>query len=648
MQDQKRVDVVMETSVSAITIVDAAGAIIYANPAAEALYGLTRDSLTRRGYNDPEWHITALDGGPMPDEDLPFRRVMATGEAVHDIRHAIVWPDGRRRFLSINGAPFAWEGDRLREMVFSVQDITHTLEQARSRSAGEAFYRGLLDDHPFPVVHYGPDTGILFCNRVTLEFFGLELGDVLGRRWSDMLSDAAAMEDARAALARLEPDAATVVLEQQHRDAEGRLRTVRWTNRGFFDAEGRLVRVQGVGEDITDHLHARRERERSEVRFRRLFETTPDGLILVDENRTIVEANPGVRTLLGYEPSDLVGTSVETLVPADFREHHAALAEHFMVQPGERAHMMAMMRQVSAVRADGQRQPVAIMLKKMELGGATMVLTIIRDREELENRNIELLEISQKLQREARRAEEASAAKTQFLATVSHELRTPLNAILGFADLLDKGQYGALSDEQREVMDIVLTQARHLLSLINSIVDVAGLSRAKGPPVAQVEIDLAALLQDIVRAYRMQPDARHHRFASRLPSEPVTVYADPTGVAQIVNNLLSNAVKFSRDGSTVTVGLERGEQFHAIAITDEGQGMAREQVRQATAPFWRGANVLQSQEQGLGLGLTLAKGLAEAQGGRLDIESVRGHGTTMRVYLPVSAADVCDEDADFI
>lgn len=117
-------DAIMRTSVTALAMLDTQGRIFFANDRAERILGLTRDEIVGRSYNAPEWKIADFDGGPFPDEDLPFSRVIKTGEPVFDIQHAIEWPGGMRKLLSINGAPLRDEAGAISSIVFSIEDIT--------------------------------------------------------------------------------------------------------------------------------------------------------------------------------------------------------------------------------------------------------------------------------------------------------------------------------------------------------------------------------------------------------------------------------------------------------------------------------------------------------------------------------------------
>lgn len=125
----------MDTSPVSITMTNRQGEIIFANERAEEVLGLTRDEITHRAYNAPDWHITDLDGGPFPDEELPFARVMATQEPVYDVRHAIEWPDGQRRILSINGAPLCDESGTVERVIFAIEDITKQVREEEERVA---------------------------------------------------------------------------------------------------------------------------------------------------------------------------------------------------------------------------------------------------------------------------------------------------------------------------------------------------------------------------------------------------------------------------------------------------------------------------------------------------------------------------------
>ena len=115
---------ILETSVSAITVLDTDGTIVYANETAKEILGLEPSQIAGKTFDDPQWSITTFDGQPFPEDELPFRRVLSTKKPVYKVQHAIQWPDGSRRFLSINGAPLFSPDGALKQLVFSISDVT--------------------------------------------------------------------------------------------------------------------------------------------------------------------------------------------------------------------------------------------------------------------------------------------------------------------------------------------------------------------------------------------------------------------------------------------------------------------------------------------------------------------------------------------
>jgi two-component system cell cycle sensor histidine kinase PleC len=227
---------------------------------------------------------------------------------------------------------------------------------------------------------------------------------------------------------------------------------------------------------------------------------------------------------------------------------------------------------------------------------------------------------------------EASRAKSEFLANMSHELRTPLNAIIGFSEMLKNGMF---HDKTEEYAGIIHTSGRYLLSLINDVLDLSKIEAGKYEPnVTHV------LVQDLVRdcVYLMQPGAEEVGVAlyTDIPRIMPVFYADPRALRQILLNLLTNAVKFTPSGGDVTVRIliaPSGE--FCLEVADTGVGIAEEDQARVFESFGQGRHDVVNASQGTGLGLSIVRGLAEAQGGRVTLESQVNRGTTLRVFLPI-------------
>ena len=231
-------------------------------------------------------------------------------------------------------------------------------------------------------------------------------------------------------------------------------------------------------------------------------------------------------------------------------------------------------------------------------------------------------------------AQQASKAKSEFLAVMSHELRTPLNAILGYSDLLDAGIHGEMTEEQREQLGRVTANARDLLHIVDEILTFSRIE--SGTERAHAErTDLREVIQQV--AQRMEPAAKRKRldFQVRLSEKPAVVETDAPKVRQILTNLLSNAVKFTEEGR-ITVEVVRDHTHHLVRVRDTGLGIAPENHGRIFDAFWQVEQSARRAAGGTGLGLSVAKDLATLLGGRLEVESGLGAGTTFTLALPAA------------
>jgi signal transduction histidine kinase len=275
------------------------------------------------------------------------------------------------------------------------------------------------------------------------------------------------------------------------------------------------------------------------------------------------------------------------------------------------------------------------------LAGISAVLVRLARREEVLLADAEQARAEAELASKA--AERASRAKSEFLAGVSHDLRTPLNSIIGFSEVLIGGISGSLSDRQREYIQYISTAGTHLLSLINNLLD-----------LAKIEANRLTILDDNFSLYRVINECMRlvgaQAGAGRVVLFPyderdIGLRADPVRIRQIIFNLLSNAIKFTPPGGSVAVRSTRAENGSlAISVSDTGIGMSGEEIATAMQPYGQVTNKYTRDHEGTGLGLPLVRTLAEMHGGRLEISSTPGKGTTVTVIVPASRVLSADSE----
>ena len=238
------------------------------------------------------------------------------------------------------------------------------------------------------------------------------------------------------------------------------------------------------------------------------------------------------------------------------------------------------------------------------------------------------------LRRAKEQAEAANHAKSEFLANMSHELRTPLNAIIGFSEILAMQIFGPLGSERyRSYVEDIHESGNHLLGIINGILD---LSKAEAGKLIldETEVDLAEVLRQSGRMFRTKAAERGIKLIFDLPEALPGILADSRLVSQVVINLISNAIKFTNQG-TVAVRLGReAEGACFIRVRDTGVGIAKENIAKVVEPFVQVESAFSRGHEGTGLGLPFVKKIMELHGGRLNIESELGEGTTVTVYFP--------------
>jgi signal transduction histidine kinase len=235
------------------------------------------------------------------------------------------------------------------------------------------------------------------------------------------------------------------------------------------------------------------------------------------------------------------------------------------------------------------------------------------------------------------RAEEASRAKSEFLATMSHELRTPLNAIIGFSDVQRREMFGPLGHERyRQYAGDIHASGTLLLDLITTILDISKAEAGK-LEVAPIDLDPRSALDTTVPLIRGAADAKRIRLSIELPEAPLRCRADPQALKQILLNLLSNAVKFTPNGGTVTVRLRAlADQGVEFVVCDNGIGIAAADLPRLMKPFEQATRGYSQRNGGTGLGLPLVDSLVRLHDGDFHIESTVGVGTTVTVRLPAA------------
>lgn len=376
--------------------------------------------------------------------------------------------------------------------------------------------------------------------------------------------------------------------------------------------------------DLELRLHGIK-RERAESSFRGLLESAPDAMVIVNDKGEITLVNGQAEKLFGYRRGEMLGHRVEMLLPARFRDSHAQQREGYFKAPYARA--MDSKLELFGVRKGGIEFPAEVSLSHFMSEDGAMVCSAIRDISKRKAAEHELARVHDE-------ALQALRLKSIFIANMSHELRTPLNGIIGFAELLHDGYVEPGSEEQKRSLGDILSSARHLLSLINDVLDMARVEAGK-MEFAPEAIDLAGLAREVGSVLRSVGTQKNIRLATEIAPDLGEVVLDPVRLKQVLYNYLSNALKFTRADTQVTIRIRpEGKEHFRVEVEDEGEGIRAEDLGRLFTEFTQLGPGTDRKNQGTGLGLALSKRIVEAQGGSVGVRSELGKGSVFWAVLP--------------
>jgi signal transduction histidine kinase len=295
--------------------------------------------------------------------------------------------------------------------------------------------------------------------------------------------------------------------------------------------------------------------------------------------------------------------------------------------------------ELHARRRDGTLFPVEISLSPIQTEGGVHVTAVIRDvterkRAEKEVRILQL-QYTGELEARNREVERADRLKSEFLASMSHELRTPLHTIIGFAELLQEGHEGALSEAQTRFVGHIRRDSEHLLELINDVLDLSKIEAGQ-LTLKREAYRLARSVGEALDAIRPGAAAKGIAIEERGERDSM-VDADPLRVKEMLYNLLSNAVKFTPEGGKVWIEAAEETGFVRVTVGDTGIGIPAVEQENIFDKFYQVGNTTRGVREGTGLGLSITKELVQMHGGWMEVDSTPGEGSRFTFTLPIAA-----------
>ncbi len=735
--------------------------LLYLSPAAERVYGRPIQAF----FDNPKLWLEVVHPDDL-EQVSPFTQT-ALEMGSNDMEYRILRPDGEVRWLRDRArVTYDEQGTPLR-LDGITTDITQRKQAEEALRETNQRLQALIQSSPLAITSLEPGGRVKTWNAAAERMFGWSATEVIGKPLPTVSVDD--IDEFHRVLQRVLQGESITGMEVVRQKRDGTPIHISLSKAPLFDARGQIDGIMAVIADISDRKQAEISLRDSEAKFRAFLESASEAIIVTDANGAIVVFNAKAEELFGYDHTEVLGSTVEFLMPERFHQRHVAHRVAYREQPTKRS--MSKTKNLFARRKDGTEFPIEAGLSPVQTKGGTFVMTFLTDITERKQAEEEIKRLNESLKRYAREIEtryqqivelaeegiwviddkakttyvnqaitkmlgyteseilghpiskfisegtqhpccslinfgnlsqvekcelklktssgkdlwtymsvspaldengktlwacalvyditerkqteeqikesserislanaelaRATRLKDEFLANMSHELRTPLNAILGLSEALQEEVYGGLTDKQRKSLATIEQSGKHLLELINDILDLSKIESGK------VELQIAPVsLEDLCESsltfVRQLAHKKTIRLNSKIAEGIGDIEVDERRIRQVLVNLLSNAVKFTPEGGEVRLEVEANSEAEILqfSVIDTGIGIAPENIDKLFRPFVQLDSSLSRRYTGTGLGLALVRRVVELHGGSVSLESEVGKGSRFTVSLP--------------
>ncbi|MGA1979388.1 MAG: PAS domain S-box protein [Sedimentisphaerales bacterium] len=605
-QTEEKYRMQFEGALDAIFVADAeTGILIDCNPAATRLVGREKSELI--GQHQRILHPPEMVEGEFSST---FKQHLKEKQG-QTLETLIVTKTGEIKDVAIMASLLEVGGKKVLQGIF--RDITDSKRAEAVIKQEKEFAESMFNTAPVIMLVLDTNTRIVNFNPCMEKISGYKVEEVKNKDWFGTFLPERDHPRAKELFKRAISGEHTRGNINPIVTKDGHEVLVEWYDEILRDKNGQTIGLIAIGQDITERKKAEQERQLAEEKYRTIFENSAAAITLVDEREQIISWNKFTEDLLGMDKEDLYLRPVKSLYSEGQWEKIRTLN---IVQKGVQRHLETKM-----IRKDGRLIDVDVSLSVLKnsegkIMGSIGVTTDITERKRAEEE-----------------LKEAMETKSQFVSTVSHELRTPLASMKEAISIVLEEVSGKINKDQKNFLNIAQKNIDRLAKLINEVLDFQKLSANK-MKFNMRENDIREVVKDACHTMTLYAEKKKVKLSVKLDDDLPKARFDSDGIMQVLTNLISNSIKFTPENGQVFVSVQHKGEDLVIQVSDTGIGVPKENLPKLFAPFYQ-VHQHGQQVKGTGLGLAIVSKIVMMHGGRIEVESEVGQGTTFTVFLPL-------------
>lgn len=496
--------------------------------------------------------------------------------------------------------------------------------------------RQVIDAVPALVSATDADGRIVFANTAFAEHGETTTADIVGRNRAELLSDREADRHAALDQRLLDRVQEQLAFEEEIADRNGETRTFLSVKTPLLAADDSISAVVTASLDISDRKEIEQLAQRQQNYLRVIVDNIPNWVYATDEQHCFTLVNLAMGRALGTTPDEMIGKTFSDFIADDT----AALREQFADNEVLRSGQVTKVDEFSHQDVYGERLwmqttkvPFVSSTGDIEVLSVAVNMSASRRAEEV-------------LRNAKEEAEAANRNKTEFLANLSHELRTPLNHVMGFAQLMADEVFGEIGNlRYRDYAQVIFDSGSHLNAILEDILDVSKLETGK-LTLAESDFEFTTIIDTVISMVTARIGQADLNLKTELEAANASLHGDERMVRQMLLNLVSNSIKFTREGGDICIASSFADDGAlCVSVSDTGIGIEQSDFEKVLSPFGQADDYLLRSHQGTGLGLSLVKSMIELHGGRLDLVSEMGVGTSVTLIFPADRLNSAQPEA---